>query len=198
MSLAMRAGNAVGGERTSVTGDAGRAREAEPTTAELVGRARGGDRRAFGALYERYARMVHGLLLAHADRSDVEDLVQDVFVAAMERLGSLREPAAFGGWVATIARNRARMHHRARRPTEALAEEMPGTSRTDQGLAAAEILAALRRIPERYREPLVLRLVEEMSGEEIALRTGLTHGTVRVYLHHGMMQLRSLLGGSDA
>ena len=73
--------------------------------AHLVRAARDGDERAFGALYERYARVIHGLLLARAPRADVEDLVQDVFLAAWNRLNSLREPAAFGGWLSMIARN---------------------------------------------------------------------------------------------
>ena len=66
-------------------------------------RRRGGVR----ALYERYARVIHGVLLARAPRADVEDLVQDVFLSAWRRLETLRDPSAFGGWLAMIARNRA-------------------------------------------------------------------------------------------
>ena len=54
--------------------------------ARLVRAARAGDEGAFGALYERYARMIHGVLLARAPRTDVEDLVQDVFLSAWNRL----------------------------------------------------------------------------------------------------------------
>jgi RNA polymerase sigma-70 factor, ECF subfamily len=165
---------------------------------QVVRSAQSGDRSAFGTLYERYGRMVHGLLLSHADRDDVHDLVQDVFISALARIATLRQPEAFGAWLGTIARNRARMHHRGRRPTEPLTEEIhAGGSTPDAALGAAEVLEALRRLPERFREPLVLRLVEGLSGEEIAAQTGLSHGTVRVYLHHGMAQLRELLGGND-
>src|SRR5919204_1859666 len=73
----------------------------------LVRAAREGDRAAFSSLYERYARVVHGLLLARVGRNDVEDLVQDVFLTAWRRLDDLRDPAAFGGWGAIIARKRA-------------------------------------------------------------------------------------------
>ena len=172
--------------------------QAPGDTAALVRAARGGDRGAFGVLYQRYGRMVHGLLLAHADRDDVHDLVHDVFVSAMEKLHTLRDADAFGAWIGTIARNRARMHHRSRRGVQPLTDDLAGTSRADAEVGTQEVLAALRRLPERYREPLVLRLVEGMSGEEIARQTGLSHGTVRVYLHHGMAQLRELLGGADA
>lgn len=164
-------------------------------TASLVRAARDGDRAAFGTLYERYARLVHGVLLASADRDDVQDLVQDVFFRAMRQLHTLREPAAFGGWIATMARNEARMHHRAAKPTEDLSDEIAGPASTQtHGLEVQDVLRVLRGLPERYREPLTLRLVEQMGGEEIAATLGLTHGTVRVYLHHGIRLLRERLG----
>ena len=58
---------------------------------------------------------------------------------------------------------------------------------------AANILAAIRSLPDAYRETLILRLVEGMTGPEIAERTGLTPGSVRVNLHRGMQQLREKL-----
>src|SRR5215510_10170619 len=66
-----------------------------------------GDRGAFGELYVRYARMVHGILLARVPPGEAEDLVQDVFMSAMRQLRELRTAAAFRGWLASIARNRA-------------------------------------------------------------------------------------------
>jgi RNA polymerase sigma-70 factor (ECF subfamily) len=63
---------------------------------------------------------------------------------------------------------------------------------------AAQALAAIRALPEAYRDTLMLRLVEGMSGAEIAERTGLTAGSVRVNLHRGMQLLRDALGGGDA
>jgi DNA-directed RNA polymerase specialized sigma24 family protein len=80
--------------------------------AELVQQARDGDEVAFADLYRRYARMVHGLLLARIPLAEVDDLVQEVFLTARKQLNSLRDPAASGGWLATIARNRATDFHR--------------------------------------------------------------------------------------
>src|SRR5882672_5073806 len=71
-----------------------------------------GDRDAFAVLYADYFRMVHAVLLGRVPRRDVDDLAQDVFLTAFTRLKGLREPAAFGGWLATIARNRATDHLR--------------------------------------------------------------------------------------
>ena len=70
--------------------------------AAQVRSAQAGDRAAFGAIYNRYARMVHGILLAHLRYTDAEDVMQDVFVRALQQLPSLREPAAFGGWLGTF------------------------------------------------------------------------------------------------
>jgi RNA polymerase sigma-70 factor (ECF subfamily) len=160
--------------------------------ADLVRAAQGGDRAAFGLLYERYGRMVHGLVLARVAWEDAEDLVQDVFVAALERLASLRDACAFGGWLAAIARNTATDHHRRiRRP-----DSLDGREPAVPAAPAAEALAALdaiRSLPLAYRETLTLRLVEGMTGPEIAQRTGLTPASVRVNLHRGMKLLKEKL-----
>ena len=160
---------------------------------EMVVAARGGDRAAFGRLYERYGRMVHGVLLARLPRRQVEDLVQDVFLAALERLDTLRDPAHFGAWLATIARNRATDFHRRARETVEVTEELSAPEQSGQAEALA-VLAMLRDLPDAYRETLVLRLVEGMTGPEIAARTGMTDGSVRVNLTRGMKLLRAKLG----
>ena len=162
--------------------------------AVLVARARAGDRHAMTELYRRYSRMIHGILLARVAAPEADDLVQEVFVHAIGRLGSLREPAAFGGWLAMVARNKAVDHHRRAKKGERLEDEhaAPGASATKR-LRAKEALEAIRRLPEAYREVLVLRLVEGMTGPEIAARTGLTPESVRVNLCRGMKMLRELL-----
>lgn len=165
---------------------------AEPDDTALVQRACRGDERAFAAIFERYGRMVHGLLLARAPRSETEDLVQQVFVIAFRSLASLRDPQALGAWLSTIARNQAADWHR-RRPAEVeLRDDV--ASRDEGGSEAEAVLRAIRGLPLAYRETLVLRLVEGLTGPEIAARTGLTAGSVRVNLHRGMRMLREHLG----
>jgi RNA polymerase sigma-70 factor (ECF subfamily) len=161
--------------------------------ARLVRAARKGDQGAFERLYERYARVVHGLLLARAPRADVDDLVQDVFLAAWNRLDALRDPAAFGGWLSMIARNRATDFHRRAVEAVELPAELAGTDRTAARTEALAVLQIIRTLPEAYRETLVLRLVEGLTGPEIAERTGLTPASVRVNLHRGMRLLRERL-----
>jgi RNA polymerase sigma-70 factor (ECF subfamily) len=167
--------------------------EAEvPGGTRLVEAARAGDRRAFESLYSLYAPMVHGILFSRVPRRDVEDLVQEVFLTVFRRLSTLREPAAFPGWLAAIVRNCAADHLRKVPATQELPGEM--ISAEASVLEAHAILRIVLSLPEAYRETLVLRLVEGMTGPEIASRTGLTPGSVRVNLHRGMALLRERLG----
>ena len=165
----------------------------------LVSAARVGDRAAFGRLYDRYARMVHGILLARVPPREVDDLVQEVFLLALRQLHTLREISRFGAWLGTITRNRANDYFRKAIPDEKVTEpvsENQGEIRTTSNAGeheAALILGVVRALPEPYREPLILRLVEGMTGPEIAARTGLTHGSVRVNLYRGMQLLREKL-----
>jgi RNA polymerase sigma-70 factor (ECF subfamily) len=160
--------------------------------ARLVRDAQRGDRAAFADLYQRFARMVHGIVLARTVRTEVDDVVQDVFVTALERLADLREPAAFGGWLATIARHRATDYRRRTPITESLVDDVAAPRDPDY-LESRAILDAVRALPDAYRETLILRLVEGMTGAEIADRTGLTAASVRVNLHRGMKLLREKL-----
>lgn len=161
--------------------------------ARLVRDARQGDEGAFARLYERYARVIHAVLLARAPRADVEDLVQEVFLSAWNRLDALRDPAAFGGWLAMIARNRATDFHRRAVESVELPDDLmahDGTAARAEALGVLEIIAGL---PDAYRETLLMRLVEGLTGPEIAERTGLTPASVRVNLHRGMKLLRQKL-----
>ena len=167
----------------------------EPNAADsaLVAAAQKRDRAAFGALYARYRRMVHGILLAYTKPADAEDLMQDVFVQAMGKLSGLREPEAFGGWLTSIARRIAIDALRRRKDIVEINEGNCGSTRQRQ---AEMTLGLIRALPEAYRETLILRLVEGMTGPEIAFRTGLTPASVRVNLCRGMKLLRRKLGTS--
>src|SRR5216683_6656212 len=151
-----------------------------------------GDQDAFSRLYADYVRLVHAIVLGRVPRLDVDDLVQDVFISAYTRIGELRDPAAFGGWIATIARNRATDHLRQSRDQVELPDELPGGDPIEAETMA--VLDIVRKLPEAYRETLLMRLVEGMSGAEIAERSGLTPASVRVNLHRGMKLLREQLG----
>lgn len=160
--------------------------------AEMVERARAGDNVAFTEIYRSFAPMVHGIVLARVPFDEVGDIVQDVFLTAYGKLGGLRDADALGGWLAAIARNHATEFYRRTKPTIELLEHSAVSLRPER--EAAEILDAIRSLPDSYRETLILRLVEGMSGNEIAERTGITPQSVRVNLHRGMQMLRQKLG----
>lgn len=164
--------------------------------AETLRAVAAGDQDAFARLYADYSRMVHAILLGRVPRGDVDDLMQDVFLTAYTRLAALRNPDAFGGWIATIARNRATDHLRQSRDDDQLPDELPGGAPIESETLA--VLDAVRKLPDAYRETLLMRLVEGMSGQEIADRTGLGPGSVRVNLHRGMKLLREKLGPAEA
>jgi len=160
--------------------------------AQIVERVCQGDEEAFGELYKMFAPMVHGIILARVPRDEVADIVQEVFLSAFKNLHTLREKAAVGAWLAMIARNRAAEFYRSARPTEELSEDL--RQKENCSAEAREILKTIRSLPDTYRETLVLRLVEGMTGQEIAEQTGLTPESVRVNLHRGMKLLREKLG----
>lgn len=157
----------------------------------LVRSAARGDSAAFEELYRRYARLIHGILLARVPASDAEDLVQEVFITAFRKLTDLRTPGAFKGWILSIARSHATEFHRSgfRRGWTSAAPVARAPGYDD----ALIILDAIRKLPEAYRETLILRLVEGMTGPEIAERTGLTPDSVRVNLFRGIKLLREQL-----
>ncbi|HEX8733890.1 MAG TPA: sigma-70 family RNA polymerase sigma factor [Pyrinomonadaceae bacterium] len=160
--------------------------------AHLVERARGGDREAFGELYKLFAPLVHGIVLARVPRDEADDIAQNVFLSAYKNLHTLRDYNAVGPWLAMIARNYSNEFYRREKPTEELSEDL---THTDAPRAEArEILSAIRSLPDAYKETLILRLVEGMTGPEIAEQTGLTPESTRVNLHRGMKLLRRKLG----
>lgn len=159
----------------------------------LATEAQAGDRRAFDELYHRYARMVHGILLARVPWGQVEDLKQEVFLTAFERLAALRDAQAFGGWLAQIARNKAGDFHRRDHHMPTVELEAGHQVTEPPSPEAFQVLDMIATLPETYRETLILRLVEGLTGPEIAAQTGLTPESVRVNLHRGMKMLREKL-----
>jgi RNA polymerase sigma-70 factor (ECF subfamily) len=168
----------------------------EPIEQTIVRAVLEGEHDRFGRLYEMYAPLVHGVVLARVPRDEVDDLVQDIFLHALRKLHTLRNPTAFGPWIAMIARNRAMDFHRASRETVEIEENTAVAKPSNR--TAKEVLDFIRQLPDAYRETLVLRFVEGMTGPEIAVRTGLTPASVRVNLHRGMKLLRAKMGVSAA
>ena len=170
--------------------------------APLVARAQKGDRVAMTTLLRRYEPMVRGIAMARVGATDAPDVCQETFLESWRRLHQLRDPRAFGPWLATIVRNRATEFLRQRRrnllPMSSLRESREDAqdvgSANHARVEALRVLDLIRHLPEAYAETLVLRLIEGLTGPQIAACTGLTSGSVRVNLHRGMAMLRERLG----
>lgn len=168
--------------------------------AVLVPRAQRGDAAARDAVYAAFAPVVHAIVLGRVGSAHVADVTQEVFCSVFASLKNLRDPEALPGFVCAAARNAAFdvLRRRQRTPAASPIDDVAATEpspaqRAEQRDLADRVLGCIRELPEAYREPLLLRLVGGLSGQEIADRTGLTHGSVRVNLTRGMAMLRPLL-----
>jgi len=170
---------------------------------DLLHRLRRGDGAAFARIYREFAPVVHGVAMAAGGlgRQDAEDVTQDVFVRLHQKAHGVRDGAGLRAWLCTTARNAATDLHRRQqrrpRPADAATLERAGEARAAEASPPADlgerVLAHVLTLPDAFREILVLRLVEGLSGPQIAERTGRSPGAVRVNLHRGMARLRPLL-----
>lgn len=169
-------------------------READDFT-PWVERAQRGDVAAYRQLHRKFARAVHAVALSAAPFADVDDAVQEAFLGAWKNLGTLADPAKFPGWLMQIARRSAIDQRRRRKQTVELFDDS-ATTEAPPRAEARQVLRTIGALPEAYRETLVMRLVEGMSGPEIASVTGMTPESVRVNLSRGMKLLREKLDGA--
>jgi len=177
----------------------------EEPDAELVLRVRRGDHRAADHLLERYLRACRAVALAvTGSEADADDVCQDAFVAAMERIDDCRDPARFGGWLLQIVRNRARnllRHHHVRRAEvldEAMAADGPSPLlELERHDLRRHLRAALAELTVTQREVVLLHDLEGWKHAEIADRMGLPSGTVRSHLHHARHRLRQILNQGE-
>lgn len=156
----------------------------EQDDAVLVARAQGGDRAAFREIYLRHARYVAGAVARWLGRdAELDDIVQDTFVRAAERLGSLRSAVHVRPWLVTIA---IRITHsrlvRERRRTSLLrffVALQPQASDPRDRAPADELGAALVRMPEDLRVPWMLHRIEGERLEDVAITCGVSLATVK-------------------
>ena len=122
------------------------------TDADLVRAAQAGDVASFEILYARYAPVVHSILLGRLSPADADDVTQNVFITALTKLESLREPAAFAGWIARTARNAAEDHRRRMIDTVEIDAAFATRGTQSEDAEAARALQAIRDLPQAYRE----------------------------------------------
>ena len=159
-----------------------------------------GDRMAFQRLYRRHVDRVHGAMyrLAGYDRARAEDLTQDAFIRAWQKLSQFRHQSTFGTWLYRLAINLALMALRAQRadPVGGLdADALPEPGATPFCAAErAELQRAIGRLPARARAVLVLHDIEGWHHEEIGAALAIATGTSKAQLHRARALLRVALG----
>lgn len=158
-----------------------------------------GDESAFRVLYRRHTASLYqfALRLMGGNAHDAEDVVQETWIRAVEKLGTFRWQASLATWLTGIALNqcRARFRRRDRRwlevkETDLVAEAPPLHERADLEQAVAAL-------PPGYRTVLVLHDVEGFTHEELASRLGIAVGTSKSQLSRARTMLRSLLHVED-
>jgi RNA polymerase sigma-70 factor, ECF subfamily len=174
---------------------------------ELLARASGGDLPAFDAFVRLASPRVFGWMCRAVGPDSAEDLTQEIFLKAFRGLARYRGDAPARAWIAAIAhntvKNRYRFLGRFRRvfsgsPDDDRAPEVvsgsPGPEENaSEGERKSFVSEALRRLPEEYRMPIVLRDLEGWNYDEIAVSLGLPLGTVKSRIARGRGRLKTLL-----
>lgn len=173
---------------------------------ELIDRCLAGRSEAFGSLVERYQqRLFQSLVHVLGSRDDAEDVAQEAFIHAFQKLTSFRGESAFYSWLFRIALNAAATARRKTRRVAASLDQQAelGWEPLDHGaapergvdLAEEQVMVqqALADLPEEFRMVIVLKEMEGLRYEEIAQIIEIPVGTVRSRLHRGRQELRQRL-----
>jgi RNA polymerase sigma-70 factor, ECF subfamily len=189
-------------KRTSPQGEPAESAGGSPDDAFLVGRARSGDAGAFEALVRRHYRAAYALALALVGNAmDAEDVCQDAFVKALDRLEDCRHPDRFRGWFMRIVRNRAHnvreyQHLRVTEPLEG--SVAAAAAKTEDPAERAELRGelekALQTVSVIQRQVVLLHDLEGWKHREIAEFLGVSEETSRQHLFVARKRLREVLG----
>jgi RNA polymerase sigma-70 factor, ECF subfamily len=187
---------------------------------ELVRRAQNGDGSAFAELVSRHQRQLYRLALRMTgSEADAQEVLQEAFLNAYQKLPNFRGEAQFSSWLYRIAANSALMRlRRKRRAPDALADqplELQGprfsaegyldppprsdwSQRADEKMMDRELGSAIDQavasLPEDYRTVFLLKDVDGLSNEDIAAALELTVPAVKSRLHRARLSLREKLG----
>ena len=192
--------------------NAERQSDSELVAEARAGRGAAGD--AFGELVRRYQRMVYALALSLVRASDADDVAQEAFLRAFRNLDLLADPARFGVWLRRITFGVAIDHVRADRarngsvvtagegedsgdPLVEVPDPTPSPlDRVEQREVVASVLAALERMPARYRVPLTLYHIDGLTHAKVARALGVPEGTVRSLVARARQKLARLLANA--
>ncbi len=186
----------------------GGARLTDDELTALVIAARAGERDAFGRLYGELHPVVRQVVRDNVHTgADIDDVVQEVFVRALRRLGSLREPARFRPWLLSIARRAAIDHRRVRVAGRVVPDAEVGVGEAapvagpDDAVAVRAELARVQRAVATLspRDALALDLVGHLGfgPAEVGAVLGITPGAAKVVVHRARQRLHTLVGDAE-
>ena len=177
------------------------------TEADWVDKARNGDRHAFEKLYRSHCGRIYALCwrMCGGDAALAEDMVQEAFVRAWNKLDLFRGESKFGTWLHRLAVNVVLSDRRIRvkrvgREQE-LGEDVERTLVGDRDVFAGirkDLEAAISGLPERARTVLVLYDIEGYQHQEIAEMTGMAVGSSKAQLHRARKLVREILKDSES
>ncbi len=170
--------------------------------AALVLKAQDGDTEAFGKIYDAYLTPVYRYVVFRFPADLSEDLVADIFVKAFEKLHTYRPVfgVPFAAWLFRIARHTLIDAYRKNRGFEELSEELVDESRdndpqlkTEQALSVGRVRQAIMKLPEDYRDVVLLHYISGLGHSEVAKALHMTEGYVRILKFRALKKLEGLL-----
>lgn len=177
--------------------------EAASNDANLVQRAKEGDKSAFVVLYERYQPPVFTYIYYRVDDLTLaEDLTAEVFVRLVAKIHTYRASSPLLAWLYTIARNLISDHYRqARRETplfeRTVMSTVDPTEEVHRHLRETELRAALKKLSEEQQQVVLLKFIERRSNAQIAALLGKTEGAVKSLQHRALETLRRILSKTN-
>lgn len=161
----------------------------------LILRCQIGDKEAFTELIERYGRALHYFISRLMDNGEIaEDIYQDTWLAVVRRIHSLKQADAFPAWLYRIARNKVYEQFRKREvfisPDEKTIVQNNIGDETFSAEDAAKIHKALKKLNPVHKEVLMLRFLEQMPYDQIAMVSGCNVGTVKSRIYYAKLALK--------
>ena len=170
---------------------------------QLIREIRQGDIASFGIIVERYWDMVLAFAFSKIDNAaDAEDIAQESFLKAYSQLQKLRNPSRFVGWLCKITAQQCVNHIRK----NVMKRKASSYLRCDAEISAQVVMQSsnpgltneqvhfvrqtVSKLPEKFRNVIIMRFVAGLSAAQIAEKLGKRHGTIRVWLHRGYQILR--------
>lgn len=173
----------------------------------LAQQAQQGNRDAFMTLYNRYLNKVYNRVRSRVPEEDVEDVVQDAFIAMLRSLHSFEQRSHFGTWLYTIVNRQIADFYRRRYRVSAGgdtktvgledAERMPDSSPQDRDMLDDQMVVqrAISALPDHYQEVIQMRFTDKLTFAEIAKKRGQSLEAVKSLYRRAIQAVRDQIGG---